>query len=145
MVRSLKIMRAYKVARQRRPMSPDQYQSALKAALDAVPGLRGYHWRKTFCQRGHASVSIIVLLGYGFETAAAAEAATQLLLRELEDMFSNMSVVVTHSRRSFFNMRAEISPLFSRPPPPPPPPPAPPVQSPYTIGARHSANEETHL
>lgn len=63
MVRSLKIMRAYKVARQRRPMSPDQYQSALKAALDAVPGLRGYHWRKTFCKRGDASVSIIVLLG----------------------------------------------------------------------------------
>ncbi len=129
MVRSLKIMRAYKVARQRRPMSPDQYQLALKAALDAVPGLRGYHWRKTFCKRGYASVSIIVLLGYGFETAAAAEAAKQLLLRELEDMFCNMSVVVTHKQRYFWNMRAEISPPFSRPLPPtlplPPPPPPP--------------------
>jgi hypothetical protein len=128
MVRSLKIMRAYKVARQRRPMSPAQYQSALKAALDTIPGICGYHWRKIFCNRGHASVSIIVLLGCGFRTAAAAEAAVKLMFRELEDMFSNMAVVVTYSSRSFWNMRAEISPEFSRPlPPPPPPPPPPPV------------------
>jgi hypothetical protein len=105
MVRSLKIMRAYKVARHRREMSPDQYQSALKDALDTVPGLCGYYWRKTFCNRGHASVSIIVLLGYGFATAAAAEAAVQLLYRELEDMFCNMSVIVTHSARLFWCQR----------------------------------------
>ncbi len=125
-------MRAYKVARQRRPMSPDQYQTALKAALDSIPGVRGYHWRQTFCNRGLPSVRIIVLLGFGFRTAAAAEAAVRLLFRDLEDMFSNMAVIVTHSDTSFWSMRAEVSPQYSSrhnfpPPPPPPVVPPPPV------------------
>jgi hypothetical protein len=105
-----------------------QYQSALNTALLNVPGLCGYYWRKTFCNRGHPSVNIVALLGNGFETAAAAEAAVQLLYRELEGMFCTMTVVVTHSERSFWSRRAEMTTQYSRPfqisgtfPPPSPP------------------------
>ena len=100
--------RAYKVARQRREMSPDQYQIALQTALQAIPGICGYYWRKSFCTRGDPSVRIIVMLGYGMETAAAAEAAVEILHRELDDMFANMSVVVTVSSTVFWTLREFI-------------------------------------
>jgi hypothetical protein len=98
-------MRAYKVARQRREMSPDQYQTALQTALQAIPGICGYYWRKSFCKRGHPSVHIIVLLGYSIESHVAAEATVEMLYRELDELFVNMAVFVTHSSSAFWTMR----------------------------------------
>jgi hypothetical protein len=87
-------------------MSPDQYQTALQTALQAIPGMCGYFWRKIFCSRGHPSVFIVVRLGSGYETVDAAEATVTVLERDLEDMFVNMTVIVTHSSRSFWTLRA---------------------------------------
>jgi hypothetical protein len=82
----------------------------LKATLEQIPGVCGYYYQKTFCNRGHPSVIVIVtLLGYGFNTAAAAEAALEKL-RCIAGMFCNMAVVVTASDRSFWKMRAAIRP-----------------------------------
>jgi hypothetical protein len=81
------------------------YQTALQIAILKIPGITGYYWRKTFCQRGDPSVRIIILLGSGCKTAAATHAAIDVLYRELEDIMVNMFVVVTHSRRAFWSMR----------------------------------------
>lgn len=99
-------MRACKVARQRRDMSPDQYQTALQTALQAIPGMCGYFWRKIFCSRGLPSVFIVVQLGWGYATSDAAEATVEMLKRDLDDMFVNMTVIVTHSCRAFWTLRA---------------------------------------
>ena len=101
----VKKLRAYKLARQRRPMSPDMFQTALQSALQAIPGMCGYYWRKTFCARGHPSVHIVVLLGYGFESAVAVDATVAMLYRDLDDLFDNMAVFVTHSSNVFWSMR----------------------------------------
>ena len=101
----VKKMRAYKVARQRRPISPDLFQTALQTALQAIPGMCGYYWRKTFCARGHPSVHIVVLLGYGFESDVAVEATVAILYRDLDELFDNMAVFVTHSSTVFWTMR----------------------------------------
>jgi hypothetical protein len=82
-------------------------QIVLKATLEQIPGVCGYYYQKTFCNRGHPSVIVIVLLG--FNTAAAAEAALKKL-RSIAGMFCNMAVVVTASDRSFWKMRAAIRP-----------------------------------
>jgi len=82
-----------------------QYRSSLKAALKIIPGIRSCYWRETFCKRGHPSVKILVLLGNGYETAAAAEAAENLLYRELNGMFCSVVVVVTITDRSFVASR----------------------------------------
>ena len=79
--------------------------SAVTAALKIIPGIRSYYWRETFCKRGHPSVKILVLLGNGYETAAAAEAAENLLYRELNGMFCSVVVVVTITDRSFVASR----------------------------------------
>ena len=82
-----------------------QYRSALMAALKIIPGIRSYYWRETFCKRGHPSVKILVLLGNGYQTAAAAEAAENLLYRELNGKFCSVVVVVTITDRSFVASR----------------------------------------
>ena len=50
-------------------------------------------------------MKILVLLGNGYETAAAAEAAENLLYRELNGMFCSVVVVVTITVRSFVASR----------------------------------------
>ena len=84
-------------------------QIVLKVVLEKITGMCGYYYQKTFSNHGHPSVIIIVLLGYGFNTAAAAEAALEKL-RCIAGMFCNMAVVVTVSDRSFWTMRAAIRP-----------------------------------
>ena len=101
----VKKMRAYKVARPRRDMSQDLFQAALQTALQAIPGMCAYYWRKNFCARGHPSVHIVVLLGYGFESAVAVDATVAMLYRDLDDLFDNMAVFVTHSSNVFWSMR----------------------------------------
>ena len=108
----VKKMRAYKVVRQRRDMSPDLIQTALQTALQAIPGMCGYYWRKSFCKRGHPSVYIIVLLGYGFESGVAAQATVEILYRELDELFENMAVFVTHSSTAFWTIREFTSRAF---------------------------------
>ena len=82
-------------------------QIVLKVVLEKITGMCGYYYQKTFCNHGHPSVIIIVLLGYGFNTAAAAEAALEKL-RCIAGMFCNMAVVVTARDRSVWTMRAAI-------------------------------------
>ena len=92
----------------RSPLDSDmrlQYRSALKTALKIIPGIRSCYWRETFCKRGHPSVKILVLLGNGYQTAAAAEAAENLLYRELNGKFCSVVVVVTITDRSFVASR----------------------------------------
>jgi hypothetical protein len=112
-------MRACQVARQRRDMSVDHYQTALQSALQAIPGMCGYYWRHIFTNRGLPSVIIIVQLGRGYEAVDAAEASVAVLKRDLAVMFldmDNMFVVVTHCSRSFRSLRAtavRALPLYS--------------------------------
>jgi hypothetical protein len=87
-------------------MSPDQYQTAMQTALQAIPGMCGYFWRKIFCSCGHPSVFIVVQLGWGYETVDAAEATVEVLKRDLEEMFVSMTVIVTHSSRAYWTWRA---------------------------------------
>jgi hypothetical protein len=101
MTGGVKYMRALKVARSRREMSPDQFQMALHTALMAIPGMSSYGWRKSFCNRGHPSVRIVVLLGCGYRTAAAVQAVQSELYQQLHDMFALMCIVVTHNSRVF--------------------------------------------
>ena len=101
----VKKMRAYKVARPRRDMSQDLFQAALQTALQAIPGMCAYYWRKNFCARGHPSVHIVVLLGYGFESDVAVEATVAMLYRDLGELFHNMAVFVTHNSNVFWSMR----------------------------------------
>jgi hypothetical protein len=86
-------------------MSPEKIM-ALRAALQAIPGMCSYYWQKIFCDRGHPSVHIIVCLGYGFEHDDAAEVAIEMLKRDMEGIFVNMTVIVTHSEKSFWTLRA---------------------------------------
>jgi hypothetical protein len=114
MDRKLKLQRAEKRARQRRSMSPDQYQTALQTTLEQVPGKTAYHWHKTFDNHGHPSVRIIINLGYGFNTAAATETAMQILQQGLEDMMVTMNIIVTHSK-SAFRLMCKMTRSFDRP------------------------------
>lgn len=100
MVRGVKLMRAHKKARSRRPMSPDQYQIALLSTISTIKGLCGYHWCKSFCKRGYPSVRIVILLG-DLCGAAEAQATVDFLFRELDDMMVALHVVVTFSVRAF--------------------------------------------
>ena len=99
-------MRACQVARQRRDMSADHYQTALQSALQAIPGMCGYYWRHIFTNRGLPSVIIIVQLGRSYEAVDAAEATVAVLKRDLAAMFLDMFVVVTHCSRTFRTLRA---------------------------------------
>jgi len=104
MTRKLKYLRAVKRARQRRSMSPDQYQTALQTILERVPGKTGYHWRKTMDNHGHPSVRIIINLGHRYNTATAIETAIQTVQQGLEDMMVNMTIIITHCGRDFRRM-----------------------------------------
>ena len=95
------LMRARKVARKRRSMSPDYLQVALQSALEKVRGICGYHWRKKFCQRGHPSVYIVIQLGHLFDNAAAAEAAMHVLKHELEEFVTSWTIIVTFTQEHF--------------------------------------------
>jgi hypothetical protein len=91
---------------------PDQIQTALRSALQQVPGMVSYYWRKTFSNRGHPTIRIIIQLGYGFNTFAASHAAIDVLHREMDDTMVNMFAVVTNNSRTFWSLREmELSSL----------------------------------
>jgi hypothetical protein len=92
-----RIMRAVKVARRRRDLSPDQYYYALHAALQMVL-FKGYQLRTTVF-RGCPSLRIVVLL----RRTAALDDAVAIVLRELEE-FGNVQLFVTHRSRAFYRM-----------------------------------------
>jgi hypothetical protein len=98
------IMRARKVARKRRAMSPDYLQVALASALAKVRGMCSYHWRKKFSERGYpnASVYIVIQLGYLSDNAAAAQAAVHVLTQELEDVVSDLTIIVALCDAAFW-------------------------------------------
>ena len=102
MVRSVRIVRARKVARKRRDMSPDYLQVALQSALAKVRGMCSYHWRKKFCQRGYPSVYI--QLGYLYDNAAAAKEAADVLTRELEIIVVDLTIIVTYTDTAFWSL-----------------------------------------
>jgi hypothetical protein len=101
--------RAMKKARTRRPMSPDYYQIALQSMLDNITGKSAYFWIKTFSKRGYASVRIYVLLGRGNVIAAAVEAITEGLMRELEVFVEDCAVIVTYCEAAFWSMIRNIT------------------------------------
>lgn len=102
MVRGVPVMRARKQARQRRAMSPDQYQIALQWTLTSMRGISAYHWCKTYSKFGYPSVRVVVLLGRGFDNAAAAKEAVDYLIHELDDKTEALSIVVTHCDAAFW-------------------------------------------
>jgi hypothetical protein len=104
MVRSVRIVRSRKVARKRRDMSPDYLQVALQSALAKVRGMCSYHWRKYFCQRGYPSVYMVVQLGHLYDNAAAAEAAVDVLTRELDDIVVDLTIIVTNCDTAFWTI-----------------------------------------
>ena len=105
------LMRARKVARKRRAMSPDYLQVALQSALEKVRGICAYHWRKKFCQRGHPSVYIVIQLGHLFDNAAGADAAMHVLKHELEECVTSWTIIVTFTQEHFFALaRNEFQP-----------------------------------
>jgi len=97
-------MGAPKKLRQRRPMSPDQYQMAYQSILSGriMKNIAAYQWRKRYSQFGDPSVQITVLLSREFAYAAAASAAVDYLYQELHAMMENISIVVTYSKRAFW-------------------------------------------
>lgn len=97
-----RIMRGRKLLRQRRPMSPDQYQIVLQAALRSLQGAPAYHYRRKYSPRGDPSVYIVVLLGCGYDHSAAAADTVAYLYRELHEDFATLSIVVTYSSESFW-------------------------------------------
>ena len=101
--------RAMKKARTRRPMSPDYYQIALQSMLDNVTGKSAYFWIKTFSKRGYASVRIYVLLQRDNVIAAAVEAITEGLMRELEVFVEDCAVIVTYCEAAFWSMIRNIT------------------------------------
>ena len=103
MTRCVPVLRARKVARKRREMSPDYLQVALQSAMGKVRGICSYHWRKKFCQRGHPTVYIVIQLGYLFDNAAAAEAAIHVLKHELEEFVTSWTIIVTYSQATFLS------------------------------------------
>jgi hypothetical protein len=102
MTRGVPVLRARKHARKRRAMSPDYLQVALQTALKKVSGMCSYHWRKKFCQRGYPSVYIVIQLGHLYDNAAAAEEALDALTQELEDIVSNLTMIVTYCDAAFW-------------------------------------------
>jgi hypothetical protein len=104
MTRGVPVLRAHKVARKRRAMSPDYLQVALQTALKKVRGMCSYHWRKNFCRRGYPSVYIVIQLGYLYDNAAAAQDAVDALTRELDDIVSNLTIIVTYCDTAFWTL-----------------------------------------
>jgi hypothetical protein len=102
MVRGVTVKRVQKKVRQRRAMSPDQYQIALQSILTSLRGKSAYHWRKTYSRFGYPSVRVVILLGCGFDNAAAARAAVDYLNHELDDMVEHLSIVVTYCDATFW-------------------------------------------
>jgi hypothetical protein len=102
MTRGVRVLRAWKVARQRRAMSPDYLQVALQSALGKVRGMCKYHWRKKFCERGYPSVSIVIQLRHLYDNTAAADAAVHVLSQDLEDVVSSLSIIVTFCDAAFW-------------------------------------------
>jgi hypothetical protein len=98
-----KMMRAKKKVRQRRPMSPDQYQIVMQSVLRSMEGVApAYHYHKSYSSRGDPSVYIVVLLGHGYQNTAAASAAVEYLYQELHEMMATLSIVVTFSDDTFW-------------------------------------------
>jgi hypothetical protein len=102
----VKILRARKTARTRRPMSPDQYQIALQSTIEQIHGVCGYFWSKRYCPRGEPSVRIVIQLGY-MCNAADAQAAVDFIFQELDEMMATLHVVVTLSVSHFMLMCAQ--------------------------------------
>ena len=98
MVGGLRKMRAVKVARRRRDLSPDQYYYAVHAALARIQW-RSYQLRTTITVRGDISVRVVLLL----PRATARGAAAAILLREIEE-FGNVQLFVTCSSSNFYSM-----------------------------------------
>ncbi len=98
MVGGLKKMRAVKVARRRRDLSPDLYYYAVHAALAKIQW-RSYQLRTTITVRGDPSVHVVLLL----PRTTAIGAAVAILLHEIEE-FGNVQLFVTCSSSKFYSM-----------------------------------------
>jgi hypothetical protein len=94
MKRSLKLQRAVRVARQRRDNSPDMFHHVIQSALQQIPGITAYRWRKKWAVRGDPFLRIVVHLGHGYNTEAAIAAAVDTLVREI-DLVEDMQIFVT--------------------------------------------------
>jgi hypothetical protein len=101
MVRGVRVMRYRALARQRRAMSPDLQQVALQTTLSSMVGVCGWHCHKIFPSGNFASVRVVILLDCGFDNDAAARAAVDYVLQELEDVVEVVSVVVTFCDYAF--------------------------------------------
>ena len=82
-------------ARQRRPLSPDQYFYALQDSLARLP-YRAYRLKTAFSKRGLPSLHVVVLIDAMIESDDAVED----LYRELEE-FGNVQLFVTQHERHF--------------------------------------------
>ncbi len=111
MVRGGFILRARKVARKRRDNSPDYCQVALQSALAQVKGMCAYHWRKKFSMRGYPSAYIVVKLGYPFDNATAAEETVGVLMRELDEIVEDLTVIVTYCDIAFWTCACDTHAL----------------------------------
>ena len=94
MKRTLKLQRPVRVARQRRDHSPDMFHHVIQSALQQIPGITAYRWRKKWPVRGDPFLRIVVQLGHGYNTAAAIAAAVDTLVREI-DLAVDMQIFVT--------------------------------------------------
>ena len=94
MIRKLTKLRAVRVARQRRDNSPDMFYHVIQSALQQIPGITAYSWRKKWPVRGDPFLRIVVHLGHGYDTAAAIAAAVDTLDRGI-DLAVDMQIFVT--------------------------------------------------
>jgi len=94
MKRKLTKQRAVKVARQRRDNSPDMFHHVIQSAMQQIPGITAYRWRKKWPVRGDPFLRIVVHLGHGYNTKAAIAAAVDTLVREI-DVVEDMQIFVT--------------------------------------------------
>ncbi len=94
MIRKLTKLRAVRVARQRRDNSPDMFHHVIQSALQQIPGITAYRWRKKWPVRGDTFLRIVVHLGHGYGTEAAIAAAVDTLVHEI-DLAADMQIYVT--------------------------------------------------
>ena len=94
MKRTLKLQRAVRVARQRRGNSPDMFHHVIQSALQQIPGITAYRWRKKWAVRCDPFLRIIVHLGHGYDTQAAIATAVDTLVREI-DLAVDVHIYVT--------------------------------------------------
>ncbi len=96
-------MRALKLARQRRDLSPDQYRFALHSTIAlnnlTFKGMAAFRLRTMHSKRGYPSLQIIILL----DNSSAAAEAVELLSLEFTEI-DNLYIIVTYCDRTFWSI-----------------------------------------